>query len=401
MSMPHPPTTLTITTGLDGSIPNALAIVSRATQRLSEWCDRGITTFNKRNLVGSIVALVMGLASTSSPAPFSHIVYDDFRGPFSVNTTNAKWFYFTYGSYVASDGHVSMGRHGLEVVAPGKNPATGSPTFTLTAGPHDPNIPGDIDHPKWLAFMTHSSTAGYPGYDTVPGYVTSCEAQLGGTIHGTSAHPLGSMVSPADPALAFTALVTADFETSMIFDFALTNDTIYALYERLPFSRTADNDYASFTHLIPVASRSPTDIHNLKISYDRSGKSVSWNVEGRKVFEVTRPGLLLPNRDFVVIDRGGTEQDASVLRQLVCGVGMFTLVDAYSREAKQALVRLVGSPSAYYRSPENASAPPRFFDETSERSHRLFGQGATLRVRNVVISNQPSTLSKSNGDKEQ
>jgi hypothetical protein len=60
MSMPHPPTTLTITTGLDGSIPNALAIVSRATQRLSEWCDRGITTFNKRNLVGSIVALVMG-----------------------------------------------------------------------------------------------------------------------------------------------------------------------------------------------------------------------------------------------------------------------------------------------------------------------------------------------------
>jgi hypothetical protein len=200
------------------------------------------------------------------------------------------------------------------------------------------------------------------------------------------------MTSPTDPALAFTALVTADFETSMIFDFALTNDTIYALYERLPFGRTADNHYASFTHLIPVASRSSTDIHHLKISYDRSGKSVSWHVEGRKVFEVTRPGHFLPNHDFVVIDRGGTEQDAGVLRQLVCGIGMFTLVDAYNRDAKKSLVRLVGSPNAYYRSPENASEPPNFFDETSQRSSRLFGQGATLRVRNVVISNQPTTL---------
>jgi hypothetical protein len=242
--------------------------------------------------------------------------------------------------------------------------------------------------------MTHASTAGYPGYDTAPGYVTSCEAQLGGTIHGTTAHPFGSIVSPTDPALAFTSLVTADFETSMIFDFVLTNDTIYALYERLPYGRTAGNDYASFTHLISVAPRSAVDIHKLKISYDRSGKRVSWHVEGRKVFEVSRLGFILPDRDFVVIDRGGTEQDASLLRQLVCGIGTFTLLDAYNREAKQALVRLVDSPSAYYHSPENASAPPTFFDETSKRPNRLFGQGATLHVRNVIISNEPTALSE-------
>ncbi|RSH80162.1 hypothetical protein EHS25_007267 [Saitozyma podzolica] len=175
---------------------------------------------------------------------------------------------------------------------------------------------------------------------------------------------------------------------------------------------------------MPVASRSSMDMHNLKISYDRSGKSVSWHVEGRKVFKVTRPGHFLPNHDFVVIDRGGTERDAvgesmqhpsspyrkyleaglepmskpvdhpALLHQLVCGIGMFTLLDAYNREAKQALVRLVGSPSAYYRSPANASTPAKFFDETSERSNRLFGQGATLRVRNVVISNQPTALSE-------
>ncbi|RSH80163.1 hypothetical protein EHS25_007268 [Saitozyma podzolica] len=189
------------------------------------------------------------------PSPSYRNLYDDFRGAFSVNTTSAKW---TTSLMVASDGHVSTGDQGLEVIAPGRNTAAGSHAFTLTTGPYDPNIPGDVDHPKWLAFRTHASTAEYPGYDTAPGHVTSCEAQLGGMIHGTSAHPFGPMISATDPALAFTALVTADFETPMIFDFVLTNDAIYALYKRLPYGRTTDNDYASFTHLIVKELRRPT-----------------------------------------------------------------------------------------------------------------------------------------------
>jgi hypothetical protein len=157
------PTRLANITGLDGSTPNALGMVTRVTQYLSVWWSRGITIPSKKSLVGSILALIVGLTSTSQAAPSYRIVYDDFHGALSVNTTIAKWAYFSYGSYIASDGLVSTGDHGLEVVAPGKNTATGSPAFTLTAGPHNPNNPGDVDHPKWLALMSHASTAGLGG----------------------------------------------------------------------------------------------------------------------------------------------------------------------------------------------------------------------------------------------
>jgi len=287
------------------------------------------------------------------------------------------WFYFSFGPYVADDGVATTNHKGLSV---------SSPAFTLTAPPPGP-VPGDVDHPKWLAFMTHTSSAGYAGFDTEGGYVTSCEARVGGETYGTERNPFG--IDADHPALAASAFVSADFETFMIFDFFLTNDRIYALYERLPYGRTPENHYASFTHLVPVATRDRGDMHDLKITYDRSAKTVSWFVGNEKVFTVDRIGFYLPNRGYRAIDRGGVEQDVGELKQLVCGFGMFTLHDAYDAEKNKSLVRLVDTPPDYYLHPVTGGQL-EFVDETSEDGSRLWGQGARISVEKVVVSKSRS-----------
>src|SRR5690348_2478442 len=67
------------------------------------------------------------------------LVWDDFQNGFSVNTTGAKWFYFSDGSYVGDDGVVSTSPQGLTVAASGTNQSTGEPAFTRTLAQEDEN----------------------------------------------------------------------------------------------------------------------------------------------------------------------------------------------------------------------------------------------------------------------
>jgi len=73
-----------------------------------------------------------------------------------------------------------------------------------------------------------------------------------------------------DLRLASVAVSVSDPETSIVFDFFVTNKEIYAFYERLPQARTALGNYAAFSSMIPVAQRSPGDQHHLKICYDQA-----------------------------------------------------------------------------------------------------------------------------------
>ncbi|CAK9783078.1 hypothetical protein CC85DRAFT_284169 [Cutaneotrichosporon oleaginosum] len=314
-------------------------------------------------------------------------VIDDFKKGFSVNSPNAKWNYFSFGPYIGSDGVASTsnpkgGR--LTVTSPGTGPG-GEPAFTLTAPPAG-GLPGDIDHVKWLVFANATSSAGYPGFDTAAGYVTSCEAQVGGRLFGTESNPFGA--SATDPSLGFVGGVNGDFETFMIFDFALTNDGVYVLYERLPFGRTESHNYASFTALKRVASRSPGDMHDLKVSYDRSAKTVSWLVGGRQVYRIDRVGYYPSDRAEVVIDRGGIEEDVGEMRQLVCGFGTFTLMDGFVPSLGKGMVRL-NPANGYYVHPTTRS-PLEFVDDISAEENRIFGQGSELVVGSVTISSARS-----------
>lgn len=340
-----------------------------------------------RSIRASIIALaVVGSSLALGQAPFK-TTWDDFKGPFTVNAPDAKWFYLQFGSYVGDDGIVTTGPQGLRVVPKGVNPTTGEPAYTKTIDQDSKNggLPGGLDHVKWLVYMNHLASSGYPGHDAVKGQRLACETWIGGRTFGTENHPFGNLVdNPNDDLrLASFAMNSADFESFMVFDFFITNETIYAFYERLPFGQGGPlGYYASFSHQIPVAARNPNQQHHLKIEYDREEGKVRWYVDDVEVFQVDKIGHRL-DRQYLTLDHGGQEEIVD-MKQLLCGMGTFSLLDAY-RPTNVGLVKL-GDVTGYYDPDQGEPVQQAFFDTESEIQNRLFGQGAELTMRKYVVS---------------
>jgi len=235
----------------------------------------------RRNALLVAIALVMPALATGAEDAnrnkpkdrgYSY-VWDDFKDGFKINTPDAKWFYFSAGPFVGDDGIVTTRPgQGMKVRASGTNARTGKPAFTSTVAPESQSgLAGGIDHVKWLVYMNNQASTGYPGFDAEVGKEFSCEATIGGQTFGTQNHPFGTLVEDPDTdlRLASFALNAVDFETFMVFDFFVTNEQIYAFYERLPFARETLGNYASFSHMIPVHRRKKGDEDRLRVGYDR------------------------------------------------------------------------------------------------------------------------------------
>ncbi|HYH95012.1 DUF6081 family protein [Hyalangium sp.] len=343
-------------------------------------------------LLGSVV-LGSACSEDDPPTPADTVettVWDDFKGGFSAGSATAKWFHLAAGPYTTNDGNTTILSNGLRVVAKGTNPETNRPAFSLTLDQEKDNggVPSTFDHVKFLAYMNSMSTAGFPGFDTVEGKEFACVARMTGQTFGTRAHPFGVRVdnANADLRLASFAMANIDVESYMVFDFFITNRRIYAFYERLPFGRTATNNYASFSYAIPVKNRTRDQVHDLSIAYDRTAGTVRWIVDGKELYRVTQVGRRLPASDnkYLMLDLGGVEQDIK-LNQLDCGMATFSLLDG-SVGSQPGLVRL-SSDLVYYSPTTGAPNLQTFVDETSQDSSRLFGQGAEFRVGEYKVTN--------------
>jgi Family of unknown function (DUF6081) len=318
---------------------------------------------------------------------------DPFDSPnFSVGAPSDRWFHFSAGSFIANSGIVTSSDNCLRVRAPGGNPSTGEPMFVSSVAQErtqrdiDVPLPGGLDHPKWLIYSNQHSTHGTPGFEPRPGRKLMLEAVLGGRTYGTSAHPFGDAVlDPEDDLrLATYAFTTIDFETLMVFDFMLTNKSIFAFYERLPYARHVLGQYAAFSNATRVADNAPGRMNALAIVYDTTTNAVEWRVEGLVVARVQGLGLL-PNRENLVLDHGGVPTQVSP-RQLACGVGLFTLLDATPPGGGAALVKASDAAHFYFDCANEPGRAPTFVDPSSLETSRLFGQGAELIVRDVRVS---------------
>ena len=324
-----------------------------------------------------------------SPAHDGHRLFrDDFHEGFTTEGPDARWFYRSFGPYVADDGIVTVSSRGLQVVSSGTNPADGKPAFVRTLAQEDDNgsgLPGTLDHVKWLAFTNHQASTGFHGFDAAPGQVLTCESRMSGRTYGTAGHPFGDAVTNPDDdlRLATVGMPLIDEETSMIFCFFLSNERVYVVYERLLYSRPKLGNYAAFVYQIPVADRSPDDWHNFKISYDRSAGVVRWLLDDTEVYRVDRLGYHLGSRDYLIADHGGEEAPVE-LRQLNCGMGMYTALD-YGRPDQLALVRISSTEDYYFSTATGAPDPQTFLDNESLESNRLFGQGAEIRVGHYEV----------------
>ncbi|MFC8042155.1 DUF6081 family protein [Nocardia sp. NPDC057353] len=325
----------------------------------------------------------------STAAGPTRTVWDDFSTGFAVDGQDARWFHYGFGPYVGDDAVVTTSAAGLTAVSSGRNADLGTPAFVRSLAQEAENggLPGTLEHVKWLAFAEHESTHGFHGFDAVPGQVLAFESRFGGRTFGTGGHPFGELVedSEDDLRLASVGMPLLDEETSVIFDFFLSNKRVYAVYERLPFTRGDEQgNFAAFVYQIPVADRSVADLHDFRIAYDPRAGAVSWQLDGTEVLRVDRIGYRLADREHLVVDHGGVETGVTP-RQLNCGIGMFAALD-YARLGAIAPVRLSGTEGYYYSTALGEPAPQRFLDDKSLESNRLFGQGAEVRVEHVTVS---------------
>jgi hypothetical protein len=79
---------------------------------------------------------------------------------------------------------------GLHVVSSGTNPRTDKPAFVRTLGQEDDTgsgVPGAQERVKWLAFVDHQASTGFPGFDAVPGQELICETWMLCRTYGTNA----------------------------------------------------------------------------------------------------------------------------------------------------------------------------------------------------------------------
>jgi hypothetical protein len=338
----------------------------------------------------SFVASLSILAAAPAAAAAQHgyrVVWDDFHDGWSANAPGAKWLDFTAGTFLADDGVVTTSERGLRVESSGVNAFTGAPAFVKTMG-QDTGALSAFDHVKWLVIMNHLSSKGFVGFDAAPGQELACEARIAGRVYGTEHHPFGSAVvhPEADPRLGAVATSAFDPETFLIFNFLLTNEVVYAFYERPTFARGVFGDYAAFTYAVPVFARRPSDEHDLKIAYDKAGGTVRWLVDGDEVFRVDTLGTRIDRR-YMLLDRGGADVIASP-DQLDCAMGTFDFLDGYG-PTRRGLVQIDPDPGTYFNPRLGEPAPLTFIDDESTPADRLFGQGASMEVRRYVVSSRP------------
>lgn len=206
-----------------------------------------------------------------------------------------------------------------------------------------------------------------------------------------------------DPRLSTAGFICGDFNTFMIFDIMFTNKVIYALYERLPFGRPDYGGsmpmYQAFTHLIPIATRSPNDdFIKVGISINRKEKVVHWLLNGKSVFEVNRIGYPLPDSKYKILDLDGEPEEA-IIEGINYGFGTFTLQDMTSPfhdHGRQTRALIPLSPPASYYQPSITTPfgkPIPMTDEdfvtgyTFQQHEKVLNdQGAILQVRNVQVS---------------
>lgn len=313
------------------------------------------------------------------------VFFDQFRQGMNLEKENGTWSLLRMGSFALDDGIAEKTEDGICIKPKGINKETGKPEYTATVRREalTQGIPAIFDHIKWQASVNHTSSSGLCGFDAVPGKSLAIEAVMGCETYGTKNHPFGDAVlnSEDDFRLASAVLLIVDPKSNMVFDFFLTNTTIYAFYERVPSMRRQLGNYAAFSYAFPVAKRKTGDYNRLKIAYNQDRNTVKWFVDGKEVFSVSQIGKRI-GREGMFLDAGG-EEEMVTIEQLNCGLALFTLLDG-ALNGKPALVDLSGK-AEYFDPRKGEPEPLRFVDGESREESRLFGQGAELRCQEFSV----------------
>lgn len=335
------------------------------------------------------------------------LFYDDFSSGFIPETAGSPYTYFSApagGLFAANDaaGGVTAGYQSL----------------TINSTPFRYTDPTGLDHVKYLVFQRRPYNAPKKGAEIIYEGVISVQqtglSVIPQVLQSTSGGITGVNNVNSDIRLASAAINCLDPETLMVFDFLVSNEDIYAFYERLPFNRTewggSGPNYIGFSHAIPVAKRDSADPGNdfvkLAIAYNYKGNYIRWIINDVEVFKVNRIGYPL-ERKYRILEHNNVGQISSPARlirptQLQYGFGTLSLMDMYNPQnpgqvPNAALVDLtVGgllpdtdpivtninstTKAPVFLSPYLPGGFPGF-----SGSGTNFGQGVILRIKYITV----------------
>lgn len=213
-------------------------------------------------------------------------------------------------------------------------PATG---LKVTSNPFTSTVPVGNDHPKWLhyykdpAVLPDAGELVYEAEVSVKQHIPVCEIPSAFTS-GPNPRVRNAF---EDIRLASAGINVVDMSTWMVFDFFISDEMIYAFYERLPFGKTfwTNNEedpnnttgYAAFSNGVPVMQRAPCDSMRLGIGINKVRGYVKWYINGREVFSWERIGTRLPDK-YKLLEHGGTAEIVTI-NSIYFGFGTFSLMD--------------------------------------------------------------------------
>ncbi|KAM9951071.1 hypothetical protein ACTFIT_012175 [Dictyostelium discoideum] len=293
---------------------------------------------------------------------------------------DGKWNNFQFGSFVAEQGTLSKEDGYIRLES---NP------FTLTT---ELSV---LDHIKYLAVSNQV-------FSIPQGGSLFSNFSIRGKALGNKNHPFPLDLVEQDDIeseirFASGSLNVLDFKTSIVADFMISNSKLYALYERLPFSRGEElGNYAAFVYTIPVADiKDQSKFNDVSVEYNGEKKSIHWYLDDKEVFKVDQVGhfsqlvgdqQLVERGGSLIMSKGGVETLAFPTGVQVC-FGVFSILDATIAGKNMALVRL-DDPSNKYYDPTNLEKELKFHDEKSILGNRIFGQGFILDIQKISISSK-------------
>lgn len=189
--------------------------------------------------------------------------YDDFN---SAELSAGKWL---VGEYRDAEGQVHA------YYDPNTQIATGGGQVRLTIDPftrfHD-SVPA-LNNPK----TTYRSRERFA---TPPGSRTLFEVDMAVETF---------RALPGDLRDAFATFNVVDHNTGVVFDFAVTNEIVYIIHERLLLPGVTTPEMYFAHRIVLEVDTNPGQAHHYGISYERNWSRAEWFVDGKKVYEATVP----------------------------------------------------------------------------------------------------------------
>jgi hypothetical protein len=258
----------------------------------------------------------------------------------------------------------------------------------------------ELDNIKFEAYSNDPvSLIKEDGSATIASFEWVARAECFGT--DKSPYPPALLQGKTDLRLAAASFSLFDPDTANSFQFLLTSDRVYVVYERISVKRAHLGDYAVYTYVKAVKERTPADWHSLKMVLDGQRQGISWHVDGQPVFQVDHIGCRLPRLE-PIIDMGGTDVEAYPA-SIQYGFGAQTLLNAY--KPNPHVVQPPPSNHTFVRHAllENASPdspvkqidpvsrgslkPASFFEDAhpNRPEFRTWGQGSRSHIQQIRV----------------